>query len=654
MTRTLFTLLATSTCLAAQPAIAQEPFDLGTIVLSGGLTPVPGDAFGRASTVITEADLDARGTPYLSDALAQVPGLSVSRAGSAGARTVVRIRGHEGNHTLVVIDGVEANTLSEGAFDFGGLLTADIARIEVLRGPQSSIYGSNAIGGVVSITTRRASERGTHGTVALEAGSASSLSGLLALRQGFERGGLSFSVARQQTEGFDVSGEGGERDGDRNTTLNLALDHEIAPGVVLGGTLRSTSRRAEFDAFNFGAPTAQGLVTDERGTYGEVEELYGSIFVEAESFGGRLDNRLALTVTDVDRVSYDAFAKSGDTSGDRLALSYTGTLALDAQTLDLASQTLAFAVQYEEERFRENDPAIVFGPGQLEQRERSQRGYVLEYRGSYDFGLDAQASVRHDDNEAFEDFTTWAVGLSYTLPNGTTRLHASAGTGVQNPTLIEQFGFFSNFEGNPDLQPEQSRGFDIGVEQTFAGGAGVIDVTYFQEELTDEIGSVFNVATGRSRPINREGTSERRGIEITGAYSFSEAFDAQLAYTFLDADEAVAMAAGGFREAVEVRRPEHELYVQGTYRLPNDRTSVTLGAQAVSGLFDADFKSPSFGAERVRLDDYVVADVSFAHEFDNGLTLTGAITNLFDAEYQQLEGYAAPGREVRIGLQARF
>jgi vitamin B12 transporter len=654
MTRTLIAAFATTTCLSALPAVSQDTIDLGTIVLSGGLAPVPGDAFGRASTVITEAELDARSEPYLADVLRTVPGLSVSRAGSFGGPTQVRIRGHEGNHTLVLIDGVKVNTVSEGEFDFSGLLTADIARIEVLRGPQSSIYGSNAIGGVVSITTRRATEPGTSGVVALEGGTSSTLNGLLALRQGFETGGLSFSVARQQTDGYDLSGEGGETDGDRNTTLNLAADFEIAPGVVLGGTLRSTTRRADFDAFNFGAQTAEGLVTDAPGSYGDVDELYGSLFLEAESFGGRLDNRLDLTFSELDRVSFGNNVKTGDSSGDRRAIAYTGTFALDAETLDLANQTLAFAIQYEDESYRENDPAVVFGPGQLEVRERSQTSYVLEYRGSYDFGLDAQASVRFDDNDAFEDFTTWAIGLSYTLPNGSTRLHASAGTGVQNPTLIEQFGFFSDFEGNPDLEPEQSRGFDIGVEQTFAGGAGIIDVTYFQEELTDEIGSVRNPVTGRSTPVNNIGTSDRRGVEVTAAYTFSDAFEASLAYTFLDATEEVPTAAGGIRDVVEVRRPEHDLYVQGTYRLPNDRTSITMGAQFVSGLYDIDFKSPSFGAERVKLDDYVLADISFRHEFDNGLALTGSITNLFDEDYQQLEGYATPGRELRIGLQARF
>ncbi|MEM9902690.1 MAG: TonB-dependent receptor [Pseudomonadota bacterium] len=634
--------------LPAQAAAqgADASIDLGTIVLSGGLTPIAESAYGRASTVLTAEEIEAQDERYAADVLRTIPGLAVSRTGSFGGLTQVRIRGHEGNHTLVLIDGVEVNSVNQGEYDFGGLLTADIERIEVLRGPQSSIYGSNAIGGVISITTARADRLGFSGVASAGYGTSNTVEGLLALRQSFENGGLSFSAARQVTDGFDVSGSDGEDDGDRNTTLNLSGDYEIAPGLVVGGTLRSVSRISDFDGFNFGAATTDDLVFDAPGDYAEVDELFASLFAEAEALGGRLENRLSFTFADTDRVTFSDDAKSGDNSGIRRALSYAGTVALDAPTVDAANHTLTFAIQYEDERYKDNDADIVFGAGQLEERERTQIGYVVEYRGSFDFGLDVQGSVRFDDNDEFEDFTTWALGLSYTLPNGTTRLHASAGTGVQNPTLIEQFGFLADFQGNPDLEPEQSKSFDIGVEQSFAGGAGLVDITYFVEELTDEISSTSDPVTDLSRPFNEDGTSDRRGWEVAASYAFSDAFDASLAYTFLDATD----PDGG----VEVRRPEHELYLQGTYRLPNDRTSITLGMQHVAGLYDLDFRSPSFGAERVKLDDYTLVDLSFRHAFNDRLTLTGSITNLTDTAYEEVHGYDTPGREAFLGLQATF
>lgn len=660
--KTFFALSATSALTAfATSALAQDDaLDLGTIVLSGGLIPIPGDAFGRASSVVDAEELERQNERFVADVLRTLPGVSVSRTGSFGGLTQVRLRGHEGNHTLVLIDGVEVNTVNQGEFDFGGLLTADIDRIEVLCGPQSSIFGSNAIGGVISITTKRATQPGFSATVEGDVGTDETLGGLIALRQGFEGGGISFSAAHRETGGFDVSGENGHDDGDINTTYNFNGDYEVAPGFRIGGTLRSVRRKSDLDDFNFGAPTTEELVTDAD-NFSEVDEFFGSAFAEIDALGGRVFNRFAVTYAENDRVSFNDAKPTSDNSGERLTLSYLGTLALDAETIDAASQTLSFSVQYEEENYQENDADIVFDPGQLQKRERDQIGYVLEYRGSYDIGLDLQASVRFDDNDQFEDFTTYAVGVSYMLPNAMTRLHASVGTGVQNPTLIEQFGFFDDFQGNPDLEPEQSFGWDIGVEQSFAGGAGLIGVIYFQEELTDTIGSEFIEETGRFQPVNLDGDSDRRGVEITGSYSFLDAFDVSLAYTYLDATEEVPTADGGTRDAVEVRRPEHELYLQGTYQLPNDQTSVTLGVQYVSGLYDLDFKTASFISgdpdddfDRVKLDDYILVDLSFRHAFNDNLTLTGAITNLTDADYEELEGHATQGRTAWLGLTATF
>ena len=138
-----------------------EPLQLDPIIVSGGLTPVPAERYGRAVSVVTAEDLDRSQTVYVSDALRALPGVAVSRTGGYGGATAVRIRGAEDNHTVVLVDGVEVAAPETGAYDFGGLLTADIARIEVLRGPQSAIYGSNAIGGVISITTKDAEAAGT-------------------------------------------------------------------------------------------------------------------------------------------------------------------------------------------------------------------------------------------------------------------------------------------------------------------------------------------------------------------------------------------------------------------------------------------------------------------------------------------------------------
>ncbi|MEM8553512.1 MAG: TonB-dependent receptor [Pseudomonadota bacterium] len=664
MTRCALCALLASTALSPLAVFAQDnDFELPSIVVSGGLTPVASETFGRANTVITAEDLENQNKSYVADVLRTVPGLAVSRTGAFGGLTQVRIRGNEGNATKVIIDGIDVSSASQGEFDFGSLLTADIERIEVLRGPQSSIYGSNAMGGVISITTKRATKPGVSGSFNAEVGTDNSINTLIASRFAAPRGDLSVSIAGFQTDGFDVSGTDDNDkdflDGSENVTVNANGRYFATETVTLGAVVRYTDRSVDSDDDVFAAPTIDQLVAnaDNRN---DTTSLYGLAFAEVELLEGRVLNRFELSAVDEESESFeDGDQTFGNESG-RTKFSYVGTLALDAATLSSANHTLSFSYQWQEERFQQtNGDGLFFPPPPndpfFDKQERTQQSTVLEYRGSFLGALDLQASVRYDDNEDFEDFTSYAVGASYFIAPSGTRVHASVGTASVNPTFSEQFGFFNNYQGNPDLKPEESFGWDIGVEQSLFDGRGLLDVTYFQEDLENEIRDVFSTS------INLDGTSHRRGVEVTGQYTVSDALDLSLAYTYLDGTEEVPTEAGGSRDVVEVRRPEHDLYLQGTYTLPNDQTSVTLGVQYVSNLYDLDFRTASFISgefdddfDRVKLDDYLLVDVSFRHAVSDTMTITGAITNLTDEEYQELAGYATQGRTLFLGVAASF
>ncbi len=654
-------------CLAsfsvmALPAQSQDVVALDEIIVSGGLTPVAANRYGRAASVITSDEIAARGIRYAVDALRSLPGVSVSRTGTFGALAQVRLRGHEGNHTLVLIDGVAVAAPNQGEFDFGGLLAADIERIEVIRGPQSALYGSHAIGGVISITTKRADAPGASGRIGTELGSDGTRQLDMAVRHQGERGDLSFYVARRQTDGFDISRTpGGGRDGDLNSSYAFNGSYRVTDTVTIGASLRHVDRRFDDDTFNFGAPTTTGLVTDSDAG-GAVQDLFGAIYAEALLWDGRLNTRLTYSFGQIDRQGLDGQgAKSLDNTGTRDKLAYQASVALDATTLELARHRLTFGAEWERLSFRENDPAVVFDAGQLIRRSREQAAYVVEYQGDLGAGLSVQASVRHDDNREFRDFTTYAVGASYTLPTGATRLHGSFGTGVQNPTLLEQFGFAANFRGNPALTPEQSKGWDIGIEQQFWDGRGLFDITYFSEQLTDEIGSRFDSVLGASIPVNLAGKSRRKGVELAGRVAVTDRLNLSSAYTWLDASEPVPAAIGGTRQAVEVRRPKGEFALTVDYTLPGDRTRLRLDVSHVSGLFDLDFKTASFISgnpdddfDRVRLRDYTLVNLGLTHDLNDQVQLTGQIANLTDTTYEELEGFGTQGRTVYVGLNARF
>ncbi|MEQ8292722.1 MAG: TonB-dependent receptor [Roseovarius sp.] len=641
--------LLASTILAvpvATPVAAEEVYDLGTLVFSGGLTPVEAREYGRAATVLTEEEIEDRGARYAVDLIRALPGVSVSRTGSAGGLTQVRMRGHEGNHTLVLIDGVEVVSPSQGEYDFSGLLSADIERIEVLRGPQSSLYGSNAIGGVISITTKRATEPGISGRAGVEFGSDGTAQVSLALRQRSDKLALSFSATRRDTGGYDVSGLNGEDDGDINETYNLNAQYFATENLTFGGTLRHVKSRSDLDSQVYTAltPAGQILVDDLSGS--DTAETFGSLYAELDTFDGRFRNRLDLSFADIQTDRFNGTgAQSGDTTETRQKISYKGSVALDGGTVETARHVVTVGAEWERETFVNNNPAFVSAPSQLIKQTREQTALVAEYQGKLTDSFNMQLSLRHDFNDAFEDFTTYAAGLSYTLPNRTTRLHASGGTGVQNPTMFEQFGFSNDFIGNPDLKPEQSQGWDIGIEQQFLGGRGLVDITYFQDELTDEISTTVDPATGRWKPFNQMGKSDRKGVEIGASLQVTARLDLGLNYTWLEAENP--------NGSTEVRRPEHEVLLQMGYNFPDDRTRFTMDVQHVANNVDL-FFPPSFISVPVTLPDYTLANIGLRHQLTDSVEIYGRIENLTDEKYQEVLGYDTPGRTAFIGLNATF
>ena len=628
-------------------AAANEPLLLDELVVSGGLTPVPVKEYGRASTVITSQELQDRQTVHLVDVLRTVPGVAVNRTGAAGGFTQVRIRGNEGNQTLVLIDGVEANSIEGGEYDFGGLIAADIERIEVLRGPQSSFYGSNAVGGVISIITKRATEPGVTVGGSLEGGTDTSVGGSAFVRAATDKVRFSFAIAGQRVGGFDTSADpGGEQDEDRNITVNSRIDGAVTEALTVGGAFRMTDRRSDTDPETFGAPDKQSLVFD-RDDGVERREIFGSIFADLALLGGRVETRTSVDYLLTDNKRFTSGVRSSDDTGDRLGASAQATVALDAATVADADHTFSFAGEFQRETFRNNDAALVFDPSQLATQSRNLFGIIAEYRGTFFDRLDLQGSIRHDFNDDFEDTTTFAVGASYRLEVSGSRLHASAGSGVQNPTFFEQFGFIpGRFNGNPNLKPEKSMGFDVGVEQQFWGGKAVVDVTYFFQELEDEIFTNFPPPTFIGTPFNDNGDSRRQGVELKLNVYPTDGLSIGVNYTYLDAKD--------FDGGREVRRPRHEGGIVANYRFFDNRASVTADARFVADNFDSDFRNPSFGAQDVKLGDYAVVNLSGSFDVNENVQVYGRVNNLFDTNYEEVFGYATQGLTGYAGVRLRF
>ncbi|MFS4438195.1 TonB-dependent receptor plug domain-containing protein [Paracoccaceae bacterium GXU_MW_L88] len=620
---------------AALPVAAQETADvfmLDELVLTASLMPIASDALGRAATVVTGEELEERGITTVQDALRATPGVSLSTSGDS--LTGLRIRGSESNHTLILIDGVEASA-EDGTYPLSGLSTFDVERVEIIRGPQSAFYGSNAAAGVVNIITR-APEPGVHTGGMVEYGDGWNAGGYASV--GTEKGGLRLGLSRHDDDGYDHSGKDGEKDGIDRRTLSLKGQYEVAPGLTFGGLLRRSDERYDNDSTSWTATTADDYVVDNDAPYVEREERLASVWGEWESFGGRVLHRLSYERTDFDQDS----SGSGLAEAQQESFKYRLSYGLDGQPLASSNHLMNLLVEREDQESTTNP-------------EYSPRtdSLALEYRGSFANGLDVQIGGRYDDNDSFANARTWNVGLSYEPQQDGIRLHASAGTGVVNPSYIELYGFFEDAAflyrtiGNPDLKPERNRSFDIGVEVPLAAGRGVLDVTYFQETLEGEIDYIsavseedgFNV----SSPINEDGDSERHGVEVSGRYEVNDDLRFRAAYTWLDANEPNGRP--------EVRRPKHEFGFGVSADLLNDRALVAADLRHVRGVVDSRFYGAGGTAE---LEDFTVVDLSGDYRVTETVTATARVENVFDEDYSETLGYATRGRAAYVGLRANW
>ena len=274
-----------------------------------------------------------------------------------------------------------------------------------------------------------------------------------------------------------------------------------------------------------------------------------------------------------------------------------------------------------------------------------------EYRLSLWDRLFVTGGVRFDKNNRFEDFTSPRVTAAYLHRETDTRVHGSWGRGVQTPTLTELFGFTGTFVGNPDLEPENSIGWDIGVEQAFLGNRVSGDVTYFNNRIKDFISSEFVPALGRNRPINLPGETKVQGIEVSLTATIIEDLTLLGAYTYTDSKDPEG--------AQLVRRPKHIASATLNYGfLPNEqgrnRGNVNLDVRYNGDQKDFIFLSPTFQRERVTLDSYTVVNLAGSYEVVPGLQVVARVENLLNKDYEEVFGFAAPGIGAYGGLRGSF
>ena len=647
-------LSAVSVLALSTPSRAQsggEAVTLPDIVVTADRRAEPIGRSASAITVITRDELQSFNPSNLVDSLRNVPGLDISDAGGPGSTTSVRLRGASSGQTLVLIDGIRVNDPSgaSGDFDFSNLLPTAIERIEVLRGPQSALYGSDAIGGVVNIITKAGgasrfearSEGGSYGTFSSSATASGSIgpwsygfSGGGQTSNGFSRFGYRIPQLERKFGKF-------EPDGFTRWGGHGRLGYDAGEGVKLEIGIMSFRTFSEYDAASSTLPrniVATGNNRIYPDTPAEATRTFTQIWGKGVAEQGPLTHTLQVYANQTDREFRDFTYRANpervtsdavsEFRGDRVGTEYQADLRTEIPG------TLTYGGRFENEKATTFSTSYVPGPAirtRTLEAEQNTRSIFTMYQLPIGERVILSAGGRHDEVNRLS-FDTWRATGAFLIPETGTKLRATGGTGGKAPTLYQ---LFEPRYGNIGLLPETSIGWDAGIDQAFFDGRATISATVFGNRLQNLI--EFDSPTMKYFNVSRARTS---GVELEGAVVlWPELVKLTGVYTYLDAkDERTNLTLQ--------RRPPHVGRIGfGITPLPGllIEPRVTMVAQRFSG-----------NGETLPLAPYARLDIYGEYKFDQTWKVFGRLENLTDARYQEILNYGTTGRAVYAGLSVTW
>ncbi|MCZ6666890.1 MAG: TonB-dependent receptor [Gammaproteobacteria bacterium] len=611
--------------LAAVVASAGEREYLETTIVTASRLPQSIAEVTSSVSVITRAEIERRHITFVSDLLRTVPGLAVSNSGGVGKFTQIRVRGAEANHVLVLIDGIEANDLSaDDSFDFANLTSDNIERIEIVRGPHSSLWGSEAVAGVINIITRGGDEAFSADFV-LEGGSFATNRISVSVGGTIENLSVRAAVNRTDTGGTNISREGDEDDAYHQQTVNIKSRLQLNDALRLDASVRHTSTDVQTDP---SIDVVTGLPIDSAGVL-DSNQSYAGAGLTLALWDGVWTQQLYGRWTSTKSSSFDPVFLNSSLSGDKYVFSYQSTWRFRTEGWWVDDHALVFALDHELEEFQQAGS----------DHKLDATGYVVEYASRWFDALAVSGSVRYDRNSDFRNVTTFRAAGAYDMPFNLGRLTLAYGTGQKAPTFFDRFGFspgFGTFIGNPTLLPEKSEGWEVSFRQGFGPFDGLVDVSYFNERTEEEIDGFFFVGGGTFTAINRPGITRRRGVEVGVRARISDAFEATGSYTYVKATDVL----DGPR-LTKVRIPRHQGSIDASYFVFNGRGDVNLRVNIVGNQDDFDFSM--FPSPRVPLGGHTSIGISAGYQVSRHIRFFARVDNLLDEDFEEVLGFAQPG-----------
>ncbi|WAC60034.1 TonB-dependent receptor plug domain-containing protein [Brevundimonas sp. SL130] len=594
----------------AAPALAADdatPLD-DVVVTATRLPAIVAETPG--ARVIDSKTIEQRGAVFAADILSDVPGLSVTRTGAFGGVAQVRMRGATPGKTLVLVDGAPVNDASEvnGAYDFSGFELGDIDRIEVLSGPQSSLWGSDAIGGVIAFTTKEIDGLRAEA----EAGSYDTVRGRLAAGVANETWALGGYVSHFDTDGISAADEADgntEADGFTNTTVGLKGRYAVSDTVKLDGSARWSKSEADLDGYP--APTYALADTDDSQ---ESEQWSGFGRISLKALG--LNHQFSVSASDIQRDTFSDYPSTYEAN--RQAYRWQADGATGAATY-------AFGAEREE-----TEGSVSTGAKQ----DLGTTSVFATGRYAVTEALSVTGGLRFDDTDDFGSKTTGRISAAYDLAGGFT-LSGAYGTGFKAPSISQAVcDFCYSSVPVPTLKPETADSVEIALGWASADGRFDGRATLYRLNIEDQITYFTDRTTFDSYYINIARTRSD-GVELEGRAMLGGGFDLTLAYAWTDAED----RSTGARL---LRVPEHA--GSATLGWTGDRISGALTVRAEGDQDDS-------GGVR---DSFVTANLNAAYQLTDQIALTARVENLADEQYQQVLGYGEPGRSAYVGVRLRY
>lgn len=603
-----------------------EDINLDKIVVTPTKTEALQSQVGTSSTVISSDQIEGNQSTDVADTLRNVPGISISQSGSFGSLTDIYIRGAKPEYTLVMIDGVPVNdTMSPGrSFDFAHLTIDNIERIEVIRGPQSTLYGSDAVAGVINVITKKGEGKPSFNIVS-EGGTHNTFKEAVAFSGSNDKVDFSFQESCFTTSGISTAKDGTERDGDRDTTFSSRLGYKVFDNAKLNLILRNSYSKTDLDSAAF---------TDDPNYTGWYKDWVGRVDFSQE-LAHWFNYKLAVNNFWVERKyrnypdSLDATDTQSWYKGNNRKFEYQQNI------IPIEWNTITFGTDFNTETgssYYRSDAAITH----FDKKNLDTAGYYLQDQLKVKDMFFITPGVRLDDHELFGKEWTYKVSSACLLPTDT-KLKFNWGTAFKAPSLYELYSiedYGGGPIGDPNLKPDKSKSYDLGFEQGFLKKKINFGLTYFYNKFKNMVD--YDLAANKYKNI---GGVMTKGFEANVGFKPVPLLLFNFNYTYTKAENRDT-------EKELVRRPKNKFGLDLNWR-PLDKFNLNF-----EGAYVGSNWNNSANTQKVK--PYYLFHLAASYKVRDNFEIFGRIHNLFDRKYEEVSGYSTLGRTFYGGIKTSF